>query len=985
MKKCFLFLFLVFGTTFSLIQAQHLDRIQGDLLIKLLPEENLHVWVKNWQVFEGNSTGLQIKEQVSIPLNIWRISFDFTRINEVDFLNAIRKSSTLAKAQFNHLIEYRETTPNDPLFGSQWQYINIGLDGGLAGADMDAELAWDISTGGVTAGGDTIVVCVIDSGVDVMHEDLQNNLWINHNEIPDNGLDDDNNGYVDDYRGWNTINAVNDDDIVGDPRHGTSVSGIVGAVGNNSLGVTGVNWNVKLMMVVNGLNTTEARVISSYSYPLALRKQYNETGGELGAFVVATNSSWGLNFGEVEDAPLWCEIYDSLGVQGILSAGATANRIVDVDVDGDLPTSCPSDYLISVTNMDRRNGKVESAGWGVTSIDLGAYGEDVFTLDSGNDYGPFRGTSAATPQVAGAIALLYSSPCPDFMDIVENAPAVAALEVKRQILEGTKPNESLADITVTGGVLNLNNSMVSFMEGCGICPPTTNPTLTVLTDTSATLDWIDFDINTRTDLRWRQVGTPSWNEIVEVSPPYEFPLLTACTLYEYQLKAFCENDTLDYSSSVVFTSDGCCDAPDQVVIDEITNATANISWNSVLAADNYRLRFRVDEAVSWDTIMLSGTSTTLTDLLPCIMYELQLQSICGDDTKDFGASIYFNTSGCGACLDLEYCVTDFLNSDNEWIERVMVGPLDNSSGSDPEAYGDYTGLSFTQLEQGGNYPVMLVPGYSGVSFSEYFEIYIDFNQNGFFENTEKIFDAGMASNLPVEGTLGLAADAPLGVTRMRVIMQFQAVSGTCPFSGQAFGEVEDYCVQIVPAGNCNIPVGLDTVAVGNTMARLSWDRVSPAVDYFLRYRIKGNSDWLAAIVNDTSYVLNNLEACAEYEVSVKSRCALVQSEYAPSLTFKTTCVSNVDDPTKANIDWVITPNPAAERIWLRIRMPELRGELDAIMLDANGRYLRKISLGRAIPGVQEVEIPVQDISSGLYFIQLVNNNTPLSIKKLIVD
>lgn len=189
----------------------------------------------------------------------------------------------------------------------------------------------------------------------------------------------------------------------------------------------------------------------------------------------------------------------------------------------------------------------------------------------------------------------------------------------------------------------------------------------------------------------------------------------------------------------------------------------------------------------------------------------------------------------------------------------------------------------------------------------------------------------------------------------------------------------------MPAGNCNIPVGLDTVAVGNTMARLSWDRVSPAVDYFLRYRIKGNSDWLAAIINDTSYVLNNLEACAEYEVSVKSRCALVQSEYAPSLTFKTTCVSNVDDPTKANIDWLISPNPAAERIWLRIRMPELRGELDAVILDATGKYLRKVSLGRAIPGVQEVEIPVQDFSSGLYFIQLVNNNTPLSIKKLIVD
>ncbi|MBX2872869.1 MAG: S8 family serine peptidase [Saprospiraceae bacterium] len=985
MKKCFLLLFLVFGTSISLLQAQQLDRVQGELLVKLLPNTDLEAWVKEWHSFKGEHTDLVIKELVSKPLDIWLLSFDYGQINENHFLATIRKSQTVAQAQFNHLIDYRETTPNDPLFSSQWQYINTGLNGGLAGADMDAEFAWDISTGGVTASGDTIVVCVIDSGVDATHEDLQANLWINHNEIPDNDIDDDGNGFVDDYRGWNTINAVNDDDISGDPRHGTSVSGIVGAVGNNSIGITGVNWGVKLMMVVNGLNTTEARVITSYSYPLALRKQYNETGGELGAFVVATNSSWGLNFGEVEDAPLWCEMYDALGEVGVLSAGATANRIVDVDVDGDLPTSCPSDYLISVTNIDRRNQKVEAAGWGAISIDLGAYGEDVFTLDSGNDYGPFRGTSAATPQVAGAIALLYASPCEDFMDIVENAPAIAALEVKRFILEGVKPNESLEEITVTEGVLNLNNSMTGFMEECGTCPPATNPTFTVLTDTDATLEWISFDINTRIDLRWRAVGTPTWNEIPEASSPYVFPLLTDCTSYEYQFRAFCENDTLAYSPSRVFTSDGCCEAPEEVLFDEIAITTAQASWNSVLAAESYELRYRLDEGGEWDTVAVSDTVVTLALLQACAKYEVQLRSICGADTKDFGGSSYFSTRGCGACLDLNYCVTDFLESTNEWIERVMIGPLDNMSGQDPDAYGDYTGLATTQLEQGASYPLMLVPGYAGVSFSEYFEVYIDLNQNGGFESNERMFDAEMASNLPVSGTLSIAPNAMMGVTRMRVIMQFQSVSGTCPFSGQAFGEVEDYCVQIVPADNCNIPIGLDTVAVGNTMARLSWDRVAPAVDYFLRYRIKGNSDWLAAIVNDTSYVLNNLEACAEYEVSVKSRCAQEQSEYSASLSFKTSCISNVDDPTKANIDWMLTPNPATDKAQLWIRMPELRGNLDAVIVDASGKFIQKIAIGRAIPGIQRVELPVDQLASGLYYVQLVNSNIPLSIKKLIVD
>lgn len=985
MKKSFLLFCLVLGAPLTFLQGQQLNRVQGELLIKLMPQEDLRVWVKNWAVFEGEDTDLEIKEQVSIPLDVWLLSFDYTQINESRLLSAVRKSPQVAQAQFNHLVDYRETTPNDPMFGSQWQYINIGLDGGLAGADLDAELAWDISTGGVTASGDTIVVCVIDSGVDAVHEDLQANLWINHNEIPDNDIDDDSNGYVDDYRGWNTINAVNDDDIAGDPRHGTSVAGIVGAVGNNSLGITGANWNVKIMMVVNGLNTTEARVISSYSYPLTLRKQYNETGGELGAFVVATNSSWGLNFGQVDDSPLWCEMYDSLGVQGILNAGATANRIVDVDVDGDLPTSCPSDYLIAVTNMDRRNQKVEAAGWGATSIDVGAYGEDVFTLDSGNDYGPFRGTSAATPQVAGLIALLYSSPCEDFMDIVENAPDVAALEVKRYILEGVKPNESLVGRSVTEGVVNMNNSVVGLMEECGTCPPATNPTLSQLTDASATLSWISFDINTRIDLRWREEGMADWTEVLEATSPYVFPPLMACTGYEYQLKAYCETDTLDYSESIFFRSDGCCEAPDQIQVGDISSTGATINWNSILAAESYQFRIRPDELDAWDTIMTNNTAVSLTELLPCTLYEFQIQSICGEETQDFGASVYFSTSGCGACLDLEYCVTDFLSSDNEWIESVVVGPLANTSGRDDDAYGDYTGLSSSQLEQGASYSVMLVPAYQGVSFSEYFEIYLDLNQNGTFESDEEVFDAGMASNMPVEGTLTIEADAPLGLTRMRVIMQFQAVSSTCPFSGQAFGEIEDYCVEIVPANNCNIPIGLDTVAVGNTMTRLSWGRVSPAVDYFLRYRLKGNSDWLAAIVNDTTYLLNNLNPCAEYEVSVKSRCSQVQSEYSTALTFKTACVSNVDDPSKASIDWSIQPNPTTDRVWLRIKMPELKGELHAILWDPTGKYLRRIPLGRGIPGIQQVEIPVAELSSGLYFVQIVNNNIPLSIKRLIVD
>lgn len=984
MKKTFLPFLAVFLCCYLPLNGQQLQHVQGEILLKLQPKIALHQWIDQWQVYESRPTQLKVRKEISQVVGIWHLSFDFTRIDENRFLEAIRKSPGVALAQFNHLIDYRATVPNDPLFNLQWQYINTGQDGGVAGADFDTEKAWDITTGGLTATGDTIVVCIVDSGVDAQHQDLRGNLWVNRAEIPNNSIDDDNNGYIDDYKGLNTTGTVPNDNITGDPRHGTSVAGIVGASGNNALGISGINWNIKLMVVTNGLNTTEAKVLEAYAYPLSFRKRYNETNGAEGAFVVATNSSWGLNFGQAEDAPLWCAFYDSLGVYGILNAGATANKIVDVDVEGDLPTACPSDYLIAVTNVDRRGQKVQAAGWGLKNIDFGAYGEDVYTLNSSNDYGPFRGTSAATPQVAGAIGLMYAAPCPAFMDIVKNAPNVAALLVKQYLMEGVIPNETLAGISVSGGVLNINNSLVALMEGCGSCPPSTNPELIKLTDTEAILKWIDFDINTRTDLRWRQTGTTNWTTVTNATSPYSFPPLSACTSYEYQLKAYCQADTLDYSAAIRFRTDGCCEPPTQTEANLSGPISAMVAWSKVLAAMSYTVRYRPDDLDDWEMVDVDTTVLNLNGLLNCTNYEVQIRTNCGGEISDFGGSFYFMTRGCGACLDLEYCVTDFLNSDNEWIERVALGPLNNRSGPDPEAYGDYTGLSFTQLTQGSSYTLILEPGYSGISFGEYFKVWIDFNQNGSFQSNEVVFDPGASTNSTLTSTITIAPNAPLGTTRMRVIMQFQNVTGTCPFTGQEFGEIEDYCIEIVPTNNCNIPIDLDTIAVGNTMSRVSWRKEPAAVDYFLRYRKSGNSDWLAAVVNDTSFLITNLAICGEYEVEVKSRCNQSQSDYSVPLVFKTSCVSHLDDPRREKINWQVSPNPASDHFMVEIKIPELQGDLDLLMFDPMGKLITRIPIGRAIPGIKQLQIPVSNVAAGLYFMQIVNNNIPLSTKKVIV-
>lgn len=774
MRSLLLCSVLLFAWT-SELRAQAVA-IPGDLLVMLSPGASAQKVADDLSDLRGTPTGIEVVREVSAPMRTWLLHFDPARADQATMLRAARGHKDVMLAQNNHHLELREV-PNDPQYGQQWHHQNI-----------NSEAAWDISTGGLTADGDTIVVCIIEN-CDMPHPDLIDNAWFNHAEVPNNGIDDDANGYVDDFRGWNA-NADNDQVYGG--SHGTQVAGMIGATGDNAVGVVGANWNVKMMVVFNS-GANDAGVLASHSYPLTMRRLYNDTEGEKGAFVVATNASWGINGGQPADAPIWCAMYDSLGSEGVLNCGATANNNVNVDVVGDLPTACPSDYMISVTATDVDDERTFSA-YGLTTIDVGAPGDDVYTTRINDNYGSTSGTSFASPLTAGVIGLLYSAPCATLMTLVKGDPAQGALYMRDILFEGVDQVGNLPGQTVTGGRINAGNSMQLIMNACGSCPAPYNAAVVAVTINSAELSWQSVSGEVF-DLRYRPTGAPEWTEVNGLTGTSHLAEeIEPCTPYEFQVSAHCGEETSDFSNLYTWTSEGCCVPPAGLTQGLADQTSVNISWTAVLGADGYDVHYA--PIGTTDYIEVTGiTSTTLdiTPLEPCSQLSVQVRTVCDGTPTEWSPAITVATTGCGACTDLPYCVTGGGDTEDEWIANVLIGDIDHDSGAS-DGYSDHTDVS-TELAVGMSHAIRLSPDFSGFQFNEWFHVWIDLDQNGQFNApNELVFDSGDADNDPVEGLVNIPANTALGSTRMRVIMQYDDAPGSPCTASFDYGEVEDYCI-----------------------------------------------------------------------------------------------------------------------------------------------------------------------------------------------
>ena len=358
------------------------------------------------------------------------------------FIRKLGRDSRVEYVELNYILSlalHPNNSPDDTSYGELWGLNNTGQSGGTPDADIDAPEAWHA----FTTGSSSVIVGVIDTGVNYNHPDLVNNIWTNQIELNGTaGADDDNNGYIDDIHGYNAYG--NNGNPMDDNGHGSHTAGTIGAEGNNSLGVVGVNWDVSIAACkfLNSIGQgSTADAIQCFDYFNQLRAD--------GHNVVVTNNSWGG--GGFSQALMDAMAGDP--AKRILHAAAAGNgdpffgNPIDNDLTPHYPSSYNLDNIIAVAATDRDDDYASFSNYGKFSVDLAAPGVSILSTVLSSGYSTYNGTSMATPHVAGAAALLWAK-----------YPNLTATNVKALILTGVDGLGG-GDKTFTNGRLNVYDAI----------------------------------------------------------------------------------------------------------------------------------------------------------------------------------------------------------------------------------------------------------------------------------------------------------------------------------------------------------------------------------------------------------------------------------------------------------------------------------------------------------------------------------------------
>ncbi len=511
-------------------------------------------------------------------------------------------------AEPNYILHISETIPNDTDFGQQWDLRNTGqFANGTPGADIKAPEAWDI-----TKGSSSIIVAVIDTGIDYNHSDLVGNIWTNSGEIPNNGIDDDGNGYIDDWRGWNFVSS--DNNPMDDNGHGTHVAGIIGAVGNNGTGIAGLMWNVKLM-ALKFLNSdgegTIADAIGAIQYAVAK-----------GAKII--NASFG---GSAYSNTLYDAINsaNSAGILFMAAAGNGGGLFCDSGIgnNNDLSPCYPASYnlpnIISVAATDQNDNRATFSNFGLNSVHVAAPGvyilSTVQTSLTPTGYQFMSGTSMSAPHVSGLAGLLYSY-----------YTSFTPSQIRATILRYVDVLPTLNGWIQTGGRINAYKAVSSLLTP-------TNLNATAASPSNISISWTDNATGEDGYKIERKTGSGSYNQMTTSAAnttSYADSGLTDGTTYTYRVRAYNTIPADSFYSNEASTAT-LLNPPTGLTATAASTSQVNLAWtDNSQTEEGYKIERKPQGGTSYTQIASVGPNvTTYTDssgLSPSATYSYRVMA-----------------------------------------------------------------------------------------------------------------------------------------------------------------------------------------------------------------------------------------------------------------------------------------------------------------------------------------------------------------------
>jgi hypothetical protein len=393
-------------------------------------------------------------------------------------------------------------------------------------------------------------------------------------------------------------------------------------------------------------------------------------------------------------------------------------------------------------------------------------------------------------------------------------PDSAAIKMKAYLLNGVVPISDLSGRSVSEGYLNLNNSLNLCLNDCpnNACFPVYLIHSSHVIDTQAQINFTFTPSVNQAQYRYRvENGTWSSFSLMPVGQDsFRLNNLVACTNYEVEIVSTC-GAMIGANILHSFKTDGCCEAPTNLRKTMLRSDSVYLEWSTVLAATAYIIEYKEMGTSIWQQApSITTNAHWLDNLNNCSYYSVRIKTICmNGDTTTPSNLLDFITLDCPSCSGVNYCTASGNNSSDDWIDTFAVDNFSYTSGNN----GGYLFYDNVDIFLGkGDYHNIAIS--QGKTFTEYVKIWLDINQDGdFLDPGEELYNGIMSVNTPtIHGSIIVPSTALLGVTRMRVGMRWNNYPLVCGVTD--LGEIEDYCVQIVPGTSIQqLPESVNTCSI----------------------------------------------------------------------------------------------------------------------------------------------------------------------------